>query len=118
MKKALIILLHALVGWGLCGAVIGVGRKLWGIETTLVVHALAAPAIFAVISWLYFKKFHYTRPLPTASIFTLFVMAMDAGLVAPLFEKSYAMFASVLGTWVPFALIFVATWITGGLCDA
>jgi hypothetical protein len=113
MKRTLVILFHALVGWGLCGAVMGIGRKLWGIETALVVHAVAAPVIFVVLSWIYFKKFHYTRPMPTAGIFTAVIVAMDAGLVAPFFEKSYAMFASIPGTWIPFALIFIATWVTG-----
>jgi hypothetical protein len=40
-------------------------------------------------------------------------MVMDAGIVAPVFEKSYVMFKSVLGTWIPFILIFLATYITG-----
>jgi len=115
MKKVLLILIHALVGWGLCGAVIGVGRSLWSMETTLVVHVVAAPMIFAVLSGLYFTKFRYTKPLLTAVIFTAVVMAMDAGLVAPFFEKSYAMFSSILGTWLPFILIFLATWMTGKL---
>jgi multisubunit Na+/H+ antiporter MnhC subunit len=113
MKKALVILIHALVGWGLCGAVIGVGRTWWSMETTLIVHVVVAPLIFAVLSGLYFTKFRYTKPLPTAVIFTAIVMAMDAGLVAPVFEKSYDMFSSILGTWLPFALIFTSTWITG-----
>jgi len=41
------------------------------------------------------------------------VVVMDAGLVAPVFEKSYQVFMSALGTWIPFALIFVSTYITG-----
>jgi hypothetical protein len=40
-------------------------------------------------------------------------MTMDATIVAPVFEKSYAMFASILGTWLPFPSIFVATYFTG-----
>jgi hypothetical protein len=34
-------------------------------------------------------------------------------VVALLVEKSFDMFRSVLGTWLPFALIFLATWLTG-----
>ena len=41
----------------------------------------------------------------------------DALVVAPIFEGSYAMFASPLGTWIPFVLIFGATWATGVLVD-
>jgi hypothetical protein len=33
--------------------------------------------------------------------------------VAPVFERSYAMFRSVRGTWLPFGLIFLVTWIVG-----
>ncbi len=38
---------------------------------------------------------------------------MDAGLVAPVFEKSYDMFRSLIGTWIPFILIFISTYLTG-----
>ena len=38
------------------------------------------------------------------------VMALDVFVVAPLFEGSYAMFRSVIGTWLPFAAIFLASW--------
>jgi hypothetical protein len=34
-------------------------------------------------------------------------------VVAPLFEHSYAMFRSALGTWIPFAAIFLASWAAG-----
>jgi hypothetical protein len=40
-------------------------------------------------------------------------MVMDAFVVAPLLERSYAMFASALGTWIPFALIFGSTYAVG-----
>ncbi len=38
---------------------------------------------------------------------------MDALVVAPFFEKSYAIFASPLGMWLPLLSIFAATWLTG-----
>jgi hypothetical protein len=39
-------------------------------------------------------------------------------VVAPLFERSFAMFASVLGTWIPFALIFLSTYLVGWYLQA
>ena len=72
-----------------------------------------APIGFALLSLLYFKRFACTTPLETAAAFLAVVVAMDAFLVAPVFERSYAMFASPLGTWIPFALIFAATYLTG-----
>jgi hypothetical protein len=45
----------------------------------------------------------------------LVVIFMDLFLVALFIEKSFAMFTSLLGTWIPFGLIFTATYITGSL---
>ena len=113
IKKVLIIIVHAFIGWALCGATIGIGRATTTMEATLIIHAIAAPIIFSIITTIYYKKFAFTKPLATAVIFVGFVIAMDAGLVAPVFEKSYEMFESLLGTWIPFAFIFVSTYITG-----
>jgi hypothetical protein len=38
---------------------------------------------------------------------------MDVLVVALMIERSFEMFASPLGTWIPFALIFLSSWITG-----
>jgi hypothetical protein len=38
---------------------------------------------------------------------------MDVFVVALLIEGSFDMFKSVLGTWLPFLLIFLSTWWTG-----
>jgi hypothetical protein len=48
----------------------------------------SAPVFTALVSLFYYKKFYYTTPLVTALCFLLFVFVMDAGLVAPVFEKS------------------------------
>lgn len=112
-KKIVIIIILALTGWALCGATIGIGRALTTMEATLIIHAIAAPVIFAVISVIYFRKYAYTGPLKTAVIFVGIVVIMDAGLVAPFFEGSYDMFRSLLGTWIPFTLIFLSTYLTG-----
>jgi len=112
-RDVLIVLLHALVLWALCGATIGIGRALVGIETTLIVHALAVPVFASSIALFYFTRHGRFSPLVTAAVFTVFVVSLDAGLVAPVFEKSFAMFRSVLGTWIPFGLIFLSTLVTG-----
>ncbi|MGB6607960.1 MAG: hypothetical protein WBF28_09145 [Atribacterota bacterium] len=113
LKKIIIVLSHAFIVWALCGATIAIGRSFMSMELTLIIHAIAAPIFAALVSLDYYKKFSYTTPLQTAFIFLFFVIAMDAGLVAPVFEKSYEMFRSILGTWVPFGLIFLSTFITG-----
>ena len=111
--KVLILLLHAFVIWALCGLVMFVGPKLFTMETSLIIHALGAPVFAGLVSLVYYRKFNYTKPFQTAFIVLLFVVIMDAGLVAPVFEKSFEMFTSFLGTWLPFTLIFCSTLVTG-----
>jgi hypothetical protein len=54
-------------------------------------------------------------PIVVACTFTAIVVALDALIVAWLIQRSFAMFSSVLGTWFPFALIFVSVFVTGTL---
>jgi phosphatidylserine synthase len=114
-KKTIIIFLHALIGWMLCAATIGIGMAVWPMNTALSVHAVAAPVFFTILSLVYFTRFNYTTPLQTASIFTGFVIVVDFFVVALLINKSMDMFTSLIGTWIPFALIFTATFLTGFL---
>jgi hypothetical protein len=114
-KKMLTLLIHAFIGWLLCAATMGIGMAVTTLETTLIIHAIGAPIYFAAVSSIYFTRFRYTRPLPTALIFVGFVMVVDFFVVALLINKSLAMFASPLGTWIPFVLIFSSTFVTGSL---
>ena len=113
LRDVVVLLLHALAGWAYCGMLVGVGRRVLSLDAALVIHAVGAPVGFALLSLLYFKRFACTTPLQTAIVFLGVVVGMDVFLVAPVLEGSYAMFASPLGTWIPFALIFAATYLTG-----
>ena len=113
MKKLAIIFVHAFIGWILCAATMGIGMATMTLESTLIVHAIGAPIFFAVVSLIFFRKFNYTKPLRTAMIFVGFVIAVDFFVVALLINRSLEMFVSLLGTWIPFALIFASTYLTG-----
>jgi len=106
-------LAHAFIGWALCGAIIGIGRRTTSMRNTLLIHAVGAPILFGMLSFVYFSVFAYTTPLQTAAIFVAVAMLMDFVVVARLIEKSLEMFKSVLGTWIPFALIFASTYLCG-----
>ena|SRR5271157_425773 len=112
-KKAVTVILHAFVIWLLCDATMGIGMALLPMNTILTVHAIVAPIYAILVSLLYFRRFHYTSPLQTAGIFTIFIMLVDFFVVALLINKSMAMFTSLIGTWIPFASIFLATFLTG-----
>jgi len=112
-KKIMIILAFAFIGWMLCAATMGIGVSATSLNNALIIHAIAAPIFFAGVSLVYFRKFNYTAPLQTALIFVAFVIAMDFFLVAMVINRSFDMFTSLLGTWIPFALIFMSTYLTG-----
>ena len=112
-KQLIITFLLGLLGWALCGAVMFIGMALTDIKTALIVHLIGAPIIFSAISWFYFKYFNFTTPALTALIFIGMVIFLDFFLVALIINKSLEMFQSPLGTWIPFAFIFLATYLTG-----
>jgi hypothetical protein len=113
IKTPAVILIHAFTGWALCAAVMGIGMAILPVKTALIVHAAAAPLIFAGVSFIYFKYFNFTKPLLTAILFVLFVIFMDFFIVALLIVKSFDMFKSIIGTWLPFTFIFLSTFFTG-----
>jgi hypothetical protein len=118
LRRIVVILMHACAGWALCAATMGIGMATTSVQKTLIIHAIGAPIFFALVSWIYFKSFSYTSPLQTATIFLAFVVLMDFFLVALVILKSLAMFTDPLGTWIPFALIFAATYGTGLVATA
>jgi len=113
IRKVLIILAHALVGWALCGASMWIGMAVTTEQNALVIHAVGAPIFFGLVSLVYFRRFDFTSPLATAAIFVSFVIAMDFFLVALVINKSLEMFESLLGTWIPFLLLSTSTYLTG-----
>jgi hypothetical protein len=88
---------------------------------TIIVRAIVAPIVFAVVSLIYFKKFNYTTPLLTAALFTGFVVVVDLlfFVVVDIFylglqiSRSLETYARWVRPWIPFALIFGSTYLTG-----
>jgi demethylmenaquinone methyltransferase/2-methoxy-6-polyprenyl-1,4-benzoquinol methylase len=74
--------------------------------------------IFGSLSVLLFKKFGATNPFQTAIVFLGVVIALDLLIVSLLIEGNFDMFKSVIGTWLPFALIFVTTYVCGAVIVA
>jgi hypothetical protein len=112
-KRTFVVLAHAAAGWAACFATIGIGIAIMPTQPALVVHAIGAPIYFSAVSLHYFTRYGYTTPTQTALAFTGFVVTMDFLLVALLILRSLDMFRSPLGTWIPFALIYLSTWLTG-----
>jgi len=109
------LIAHGVVGWAACGALMGVLLATVSERSAIIGHAVGAPIIFAVVAAHLFLRSGGRRPIFVAGKFTAIVIALDALIVAWLIQGSFAMFSSALGTWVPFALIFVSVFVTGSL---
>lgn len=118
LRKIPIVGGFAVAVWAVCGALIAIGRQFLSWDATLVVHALGAAVFTAALSWVYFRHFAVTGPLVTAAIFVATSLLLDFFVVAILIEKSFEMFASVLGVWIPQALIFGSTYLVGRVVRA
>jgi hypothetical protein len=113
--------MRILVAWGSKhGGTAGIGRVTFGGRLDPNVKgfpaaamAIAAPLLFVAVSWLYFRPRGARDPLPTAFTFAGIVVLLDAAVVAGALQRSAAIFSSLSGFWLPIALIFLATWVTG-----
>jgi len=107
---------HAVLGWVVCAALMAMLLRTTTLSVALGVHVVAAPIVFALLAAAYFRTYG-GRPFTVAMVFAGTTIVLDALLVALLVQHSFAMFASPLGTWIPFALIYLATLVTGGVVE-
>jgi hypothetical protein len=90
-----------------------VGRRLCGLRTALYVHVVAAPALAFLASAIHKLIAPGFDSLLRAAVVTGLVITLYTVVVAPIIERFYAMFRSLIGTWLPFAAIFLASWAAG-----
>jgi multidrug transporter EmrE-like cation transporter len=113
LRESLILIVHGIVIYFVCFAVMGTSMATLDIDSALLVHAAAAPFVSAIISYFYYKKFNYSSPILTATVVVAIVILLDFFLTATVILQDYAMFYSPIGTWIPFALIFTGALIVG-----
>lgn len=112
-RESLILIVHSIVIYFVCFAVMGIAMATFDIDTALVAHAAAAPFVSAIFSYIYYKKFNYSSPLLTATVILATVILLDFFLTATIILGDYSMFFSPIGTWIPFTLIFGAAFLVG-----
>jgi len=113
IKKWGIVLAHALVVWAICGAIMFIGMSITTMPVTLTIHAIGAPIASALLAYRYHRKYGDLPPLQTAVFFVSTALFTDFFLVAMVIEKSFEMFTSFVGLWLPMILIFSAAFLTG-----
>ena len=112
IERGVAIFFGILGQMGCWGLMIG-GQAITTLENALIIHAIGAPIVFALVSFVYFKKLDFTKPWVTAIIFVAVVVIMDFFIVSLLINQNFDMFLSPIGTWIPFVLIFASTYLTG-----
>ncbi len=104
---------HAIIGWAMCAAAMGALIAGTNPRTALFLHGVAAPFLFVWIASSYFARPTSWSPLRAALAMAAIVALLDFVIVACFLEHSLAMFRSLLGTWLPLLLVFLAVWATG-----
>jgi hypothetical protein len=104
---------HGTVGWAACAAIMGALLQATSIGMALGIHAVAAPAVFVFVARHYFRTRGARGAMETALLFVAIVALLDLIVVSGLVQRNLAMFGSVFGTRIPFALIGAVTWVTG-----
>lgn len=109
------LLVHGLVGWALCGlTMVGLLLKTT-LTAALVIHALAVPLVFTAVAMHYFRARGAREPFIVALSFAGIVALLDLVIVAGVVQRSWALFGSTLGLWLPLALIVLTAWAIGEL---
>ena len=118
MHKYVAVLCYAVATWAFCGALVGIGRQFMSMDNTLIVHLVGAPIGAALISWHYFRHYRLASPIVTAAIFVVTALILDFFVVALFIERSFEMFSSIVGVWIPQGLIFSATYCVGQFANS
>ncbi len=108
--------LRSAVGaWIACGLVFAVARAAFGVDAAVAIHLAAAPVIGAAATLLPWSHPRHPGIVATAATLAGTAALLDAVVVAPFLERSFAMFASPAGTWIPLTLILAASAATAAL---
>jgi hypothetical protein len=66
-RRFVTVSVFGLVGQLGCWALMIGGQAITSLDNALILHAIGAPIIFGVLSFIFFKKFNYSSPRLTAS---------------------------------------------------
>ena len=108
------------LGWGVatwlaCGFVFAGTRSLLGVDAAVAIHLVAAPFIASGATFLLWNHPRHPGVVGTALTLAGTAALLDVVVVAPFLERSYTMFESLPGTWIPLGLILAASATTAAL---
>lgn len=116
-RHVIITLAFGVFGWLLCGIVKNVSLYVYDPDVALLANAAAAPIFFSLIIHYYNRRHCYFSPTQTAVMVTGVFAALEFFVSALLLQGDLHLFAGLLGAWIPFTLVFIASWLTGLYCE-
>ncbi len=109
MRPAVLLVLTATAAWTACALTMAASTTLVSTDSALVIHALFTLVWFALAAGLYRRGHRWPGPNAIALTNLATVVVLDVA-VAGLVHRSLEMFDSVMGTWLPYALVFAGSW--------
>jgi menaquinone-dependent protoporphyrinogen oxidase len=106
---------HGVAGWALCAVLLLLTLPLRATPLAAALPSLAATAVCIGVARHYFRARGAREPVPTAFAFTAIFAALDTTLIAWLLMRSAELFTNLTRFWLPLALIFLTTSITGSI---
>jgi hypothetical protein len=105
--------LVAVAGWTICAAVLSTTAYAASLATALAVNSVVAPVLFALVSIAFFRRPTALHPAVAGAVFVGVGIAFAVVTAVTVPARGVASLGSVTGTWLPLALVFVATWGIG-----
>ncbi|HVP67646.1 MAG TPA: hypothetical protein VMT17_10335 [Anaeromyxobacteraceae bacterium] len=101
----------AAAGWAVAALAAAAGRAALPPGLGALVPVFAAPLVFFAATLLYWNHPRHLRPVLTAALFLAVAAGLDLAVAASL-RHGYAAFARPLETWLPYLLLFAASFGT------
>jgi menaquinone-dependent protoporphyrinogen oxidase len=105
---------YPVFGWATCALQGILLHVVAGQTFAVAAYSLLVPAIFALLAVQYFRGRGAREPLATAAAWVATVGVLQV-VVIGLVRHHLDVFRSVPLTWLPFALVFAVTWLTGAV---
>jgi hypothetical protein len=113
VRELSVVVLFGLIAWAIGTATMWMTFWLASVKTGFAVRAIVAPIAFYLVSIQYFHRRHALRALFAAMLFACVELAADGAVALVVDARVYDIPRSLLGTWLPAALVLLVTWLTG-----
>ena len=106
--------LHGAVAWAICASLRAALHYTLDAGVAFQIYLVIVPLVYSAVAWYHFRSRRAPEVLASAIVFTALFALLEGVLIFARIADKLAS-SSELGSRWPLVLIFLATWITGGL---